>query len=144
MGNAETHRRKTRGLLFHESARKYVMNDIIKKAQQTLESFLECWMTENYREMENHIQLTWMNGRGDKLHEHLQRMFSRRPLAKYEIIESNHTAECRIDFRVNVWMNGSKTPKTIEKAVVICEFGPYEPSLKGDWGVNPVSMLRIR
>jgi len=95
--------------------------------------------------MEKHVQLTWLSGRGNTCHKQLQRSFRRRQLERYEILPGIQPlgTKARVDFQVKVWLKGANDPFLLERAVVICEFGPYMPSIKGDWGVNPVSVLRM-
>jgi hypothetical protein len=30
----------------------------------------------------------------------------------------------------------------LKRAMLICETAPYQPSIEGEWGVNPISLLR--
>jgi hypothetical protein len=139
--NAKPYLRKTRRLLFYESKD----DGMIEKAKQTLTSFLESWKTEDYRDMEKHVQLTWLDGRGNTCHEQLRRLFMHRQLESFEILEGipGLNSNARIDFRVKVQFRGNNVPLILERAVVICEYGPYLPSEKGEWGVNPASVLRM-
>lgn len=86
-------------------------------------------------------QLTWRSRYPDPA-ALLESMFIV-PLSHFELGRSDVISDCCehvwFTFKTGVGLGG---PRVEYWGNVICETGPYQPDPSGDWGVNPVSVLR--
>jgi hypothetical protein len=102
----------------------------------------ESWINKDFEEAEKYIQKTWLS------HSHeneFKNMFGGFELTDFYIYDKETITDCReeVDFRVDVLFKG-KIRSLYGKVNTIRENAPYEPSPDGEWGINPISLLRWR
>lgn len=100
----------------------------------------ECWKNKDFEEAEKYIQKTWLSSSHE---DEFKNMFGGFELVDFYIYGKEVVTDCReeVDFRVDVLIRG-KVKSLYGKVNTICELAPYEPSAEGQWGVNPISLLR--
>ncbi len=105
------------------------------KSKEVLEKFLLDWSELNYDKMYQNCTKTWCLNNSKK---NLKSLLHTR-IKKYKILEVMHLSDVMYDVNVKVRIKGDEK---IIKARLLCEEAPFKPSLDGDLGVNPVSLLR--
>jgi len=111
------------------------MNKEIKKV---IEKFLINWRKKKWAKMVRYTQLTWRSNHENNA-QLLGIWFGLKNLEKWEITKIEFVGDACRDVFINI--DYGKVIKKI-KARVICEIGPYKPSIEGNWGVNPISCLK--
>ena len=104
--------------------------------------FFEGWKNRDFKEVNKYIQKTWLtNSQKDEFEKGLGHL----ELKDYHIYDKEVITDCReeIDFRADILFKG-KIKNMYGKVNVICENAPYQPNPKGEWGINPISLLRWR
>jgi len=109
--------------------------------QETLSKFFSAWQDCHWAEMAEHCQLTWRSHHSDPAHQ-IEVMFAR-PVAGFEIGHSDVISNCceHVWFKLAIG-KGFGAQRLEGWANVICETGAYQPDPTGQWGVNPVSVLK--
>ena len=115
-----------------------------------LMEFLHAWKKGKYKTMATHCQKTWLSDRTDPANA-LNIMFSHVTLETAEILDVEDFKGIKVealgidkgdvicDILISVKVNGIFQ---IRKPRIMRESEAYEPDVEGDWGVNPISMLR--
>jgi hypothetical protein len=100
----------------------------------------ECWQNKDFKEAEKYIQKTWLSNS----HENeFKKMFGWFELTGFYIYDKEIVTDCRHEVRFRVEMIfKNKQITRYGNANTICETGKYAPDPKGQWGVNPISLLR--
>jgi len=109
-----------------------------KKVKKAIEKFLTAWQEKNWAKMVECIQLTWRTFHEDSA-EWLRNWFGLKDLKEWKITGIKFVGEACRDIFVDI--DYGRGVKRI-KARVICEKDAYKPTIKGKWGVNPVSCLK--
>lgn len=109
--------------------------------QETLSKFFSAWKDSQWAEMAEHSQLTWRSHHSDPAHQ-IEGMFAR-PLGGFEVGQSEVISDCceHVSFKLSLG-KGFSGQRIEGWANVIRETGAYEPDPTGQWGVNPVSVLK--
>jgi len=105
--------------------------------EKILNEFMKTWREKDFFKMENYIQKTWLDG--PKTMD-LKEVFGIINVKSWKILKSVKVGQACKDMIVNVIFNKSNKRKL--RIRMICETAPYTPDLAGDWGVNPISVLR--
>lgn len=111
-----------------------------KTSEFTVSKLFECWKNKDFKEAEKYIQKTWLSNS----HENeFEKMFGNLKLTDFYIYDKKIVTDCRheVSFRVNMIFGGKEVTR-YGNANTICETGKYAPNPEGDWGVNPISLLR--
>ena len=116
-----------------------------------LMEFLHAWKKGKYKTMVSHCQKTWLSGKKDPS-QALRLMFEHATLETAEIIDidrninvSNKKLKIKMedglvcDILISLKVN---TITHVRKVRLLKEEDAYDLSENGDWGVNPISMLR--
>lgn len=110
-----------------------------KKIKNVMEKFLINWKKKDWTKMVKYSQLTW-RGYSDENNAHrLEDWFGLKNLTKWEITKIEFVGDACRDVFVDI--NYENRKRKI-RARVVCETEPYKPSIKGKWGVNPISCLK--
>jgi hypothetical protein len=107
-------------------------------ATDTVKSFLRCWSANHFDGADMLLQRTWIERNPGWL-AWMQRIFQYRILTKWEIIKQSRIGDACIDVHVQVTINGKKSQIKIR---VLCETAAYKPDINGQWGINPISILK--
>lgn len=111
-------------------------------ATETVKKFMKAWKDRDWSEMFRYAQKTWQSKEGNNP-PLLMGWFGPRKLIKTEIIGENKISDSCVDITLKIsYLFISNLRKTKIKARVICETEPYKPSKAGEWGVNPIGILR--
>ena len=118
--------------------------------QYRLMEFLHSWKKGKFKKMAFHCQKTWLSDRPDPANA-LNIMYSHASLETAEILDVEDFKGIKVealgidkgevicDILISVKVNGIVQ---VRKPRIIKESEAYEPDIDGDWGVNPISMLR--
>ena len=111
-------------------------------AEFAVSKFFESWVKKDYKNINNYIQKTFLNGH-DKVFNTFEKIFGKVELSGFYIYDKEIVTNCReeVHFRADVLLN-KKIVNMYGRANTICETAPYAPSPTGQWGVNPISILR--
>lgn len=112
-------------------------------AERAFYDFLSAWQKKDWRLMLDNCQLTWVSNKTDAV-DALESMFGFKELQEFTIDQSSCVTPNVVEdisATIKYPMFSEMCVKKI-KARVICEISPYNPSSQGQWGVNPISVLR--
>lgn len=107
-----------------------------KKATQNVKAFMECWKLGDPKDM---LVLCNQTYRVQHTFRNIRSLFQAYPLESYRMGKATKVSEVMYDVTVKVTTSGKET--TI-KARTISELAPWKPSVDGDFGVNPLSIIR--
>lgn len=117
----------------------------MKKAEENVRLFLQAWKQKDWQAMYETCQLTWrsnqLTGEGDPVGLPLVLLFGEFPIEGFEVTPIEQGLPAVFDCTVSVKVRGRWTYPV--KVRSICENRPYLADAKGQWGVNPISALRI-
>lgn len=105
-------------------------------AKKTLELFLEAWKMMDFQKMYDLCQTTW---KAEHTKNDLKKLLPKK-IKSYSILKENVEMSgvvFVIPFKVKVLSKETKLT-----ARILREIGPYKPSQKGSWGINPISLLK--
>jgi len=113
-------------------------------AVDTLTKFMNAWKDSNWSEMFENSQITWRSRGRNKGIDRLKGWFYLKDLTTFKILKTEKISDTCVDvtLRISYLFYISNLKETKIRARVICETEPYHPSKDGEWGVNPVSILR--
>jgi len=108
-----------------------------------LTNFMNAWKANNWSEMLKYTQKTWRSKENNNS-ELLKNWFYLKDLLTFKILKINQISESCVDVLLSIRyvFGDSKLKETKIRARVICEIEPYKPGKDGEWGVNPLSILR--
>lgn len=108
----------------------------------TPEDVINDWLTyakeQNWEAMANIAQITWKSKKGSSAAEEISWNYDFFDIESWKIISTLKKSETF--YTVKVEIQTQLGTKTME-ANVIKERGPYEQSIYGKWGVNPISAM---
>ncbi|MBA7580966.1 hypothetical protein ES708_22865 [subsurface metagenome] len=112
-------------------------------AIETTKKFMNAWKDSNWSEMLKYTQKTWRS-RENNNSEMLKGWFYLKDLLTFKILKINQISESCVDVILGIGyiFGDSKIKETKIRARVICETEPYKPSPTGEWGVNPIGILK--
>lgn len=103
---------------------------------EILKTFLNHWITGEWEDAFKGCQKTWAD---KKSCDDLQSLLPN-DLQSFDIISFTNLGNVRYEIKVKLTFASGNS--SIRVANMICETGPYQPAPYGQWGVNPVSILR--
>lgn len=108
-------------------------------AEETTQTFLQAWKDKDWDKMFELCQKTWTY---TKTKEELQEHFESPDwkLKDFKIVGFTNVANTKQSYIVELSFADGRIER--HTAITICEKAPYSPATYGDWGVNPVSVLR--
>jgi hypothetical protein len=111
-------------------------------AERALAEYVFAWKNQDWSEMVKWSQKTWSDGEPDPAGL-LEAWYDFKTLKGFEIKDVEIVSEVLTDitFVVHYEAIANQISKKQIAARVIRETAPYEPSLQGEWGVNPISAL---
>lgn len=111
-------------------------------AERALAEYVFAWKNQDWSEMVKWSQKTWIDGEPDPAGL-LEAWYDFKTLKGFEIKDVEIVSEVLTDitFVVHYEAIANQISKMRIAARVIRETAPYEPSLQGEWGVNPISAL---
>ena len=111
-----------------------------KTSEYAVSQLFANWVKKDFGKINKYIQKTWLNNEGK---DGFKKMFGMIEATDYYIYDKEIITDCReeVDFRLDIIFRG-KEVSMYGKANTICEIDSYQPSPKGQWGVNPISILR--
>jgi len=112
-------------------------------AIDALTKFMNAWKDSDWLEMLKYTQKTWRSKENNDS-ELLKNWFYLKDLLTFKILKINQISESCVDVLLGIRyiFGDSKMKETKIMARIICETEPYKPSKEGEWGVNPIGMLR--
>jgi hypothetical protein len=116
----------------------------VENGVEKLESFLEAWKNEDWNGMWKNSQKTWRCREGNNA-ERLFDLFGHKKLESYEIIGLDEVSDCCVDIEVSIkYFIEARTKIQVAtiRPRLLNEIKEYTPSIDGEWGVNPISMLK--
>ena len=115
----------------------------MKTPEKVVTDFMKAWRKKDFEKMKRYCQKTWIEESKISLSEMLKSF----ELRSWKILKTVGVGETCRDVNLNLtlerngkWIKMSALCKVTART--ICEVAPYEPDLSGEWGVNPVSLLR--
>lgn len=116
----------------------------MKGAVETLENFMEAWRNEDWHGMWKNSQKTWRS-KVENNAERLFDFFGHKALLEYKITGMNEVSGCCTDVYVEIIYTIGTHPGIqtgLIEARLLKEMKEYQPSVDGEWGVNPISTLK--
>lgn len=120
------------------------INDAQKTAakETTPEDIVNDWLSfakdQNWDAMVNIAQITWKSDKGNSATENISWNYDFFEIKSWKIISSTKKSDTFYTIKVEIQTQlGTKTME----ANVIKERGPYEQSIYGKWGINPISAI---
>ncbi|HUS49105.1 MAG TPA: hypothetical protein VMZ91_03015 [Candidatus Paceibacterota bacterium] len=112
-------------------------------AIDTLTKFMSAWKDSNWSEMLKSTQKTWRSKKNNDS-ELLKNWFYLKDLLTFKVLKIDQISDSCVDVLLSIRyiFGDSKLKETKIRARVICETEPYKPSKTGEWGINPIGMLR--
>ena len=113
-------------------------------ATDTLKNFMNAWKDSNWSKMFENSQITWRIRGRNKGIDLLKGWFYLKDLTTFKILKTEKISDTcvNVTLRISYLYYISNLKEVKIRARVICETEPYKPSKDGEWGVNPVSILR--
>lgn len=118
----------------------------MKNAVEVLEDFMEAWKNEDWNGMWKNSQKTWRSKRENNA-ERLFDLFGHKNLLEYGVVGFNEVSDCCVDVEVKIkYTTDPHDPFSAYEYTIrprlLNEIKEYTPSKEGEWGVNPISMLK--
>jgi len=109
----------------------------------TLKNFMNAWKDSNWSEMLKNTQKTWRSKENNNS-ELLKNWFYLKDLLTFKVLRIEGISDSCVDVLLGISyiFGDSELKETKIMARVICETEPYHPSKDGEWGINPVGILR--
>ena len=105
------------------------------KAKEVITKFLQAWKDNNLTKMYGLTQKTWSSQYSKSV---LKKLFQSR-IKAFKILEIRESTSTVFDVDVTIRVKGQQRKIT---ARLICETTPYTPSIDGEFGVNPISVIK--
>jgi hypothetical protein len=112
--------------------------DTATAVAQACDRYYQAWKSRDFGSMYAATQKTWASKDGNSA-EILEQLHPAH-LTAYQMGTPLPAGECLWQVPVSLVVDGVDRKA---KPTVICEVEPYRPDLRGDWGVNPISALRL-
>ncbi len=114
-----------------------------EKALEKLTEFLTAWKDSNFQAMFDACQETWKyNHQGSGI-VWFENWYGSKTLTYWDIIDSKISGVlCDIELKISYKDFAFKGKYKTITARLVCENAPYKPDITGNWGVNPISVLR--
>jgi len=105
------------------------------KAKEILTNFLDAWVQKNYAKMYELTNITWKQNKDKK---NVQLLLVEE-IKSYKIGNIREYSPTVYDIDIKVIFKGKR--KNLS-ARLICEIAPFSTSVGGEFGVNPISLIR--
>lgn len=112
----------------------------------TIKTFFDRWQKQDYKGMYELTQLTW---KSRNTAENVENLFGGIKLKSYVITaieakDGQPRAKVIAELKLTVDKR-FRDPDAFREVEfnVICESEPYNPTIKGEWGVNPISVWKV-
>jgi hypothetical protein len=107
--------------------------------KESAEVFFQSWKDRKWDKMFEVCQKTWGY---TKTEEDLEEQFSTPEwkIKDYKITGFTNVSNVKRSYTIELTFADGRIER--HAAILICEKAPYSPAAFGDWGVNPVSVLR--
>jgi len=109
-----------------------------KDPKRTLNAFLICWGQKEWSAMFDFTQVTW---KVKNETARLSKMFKDVKLEGYNIVKKTKISDVFYEYQCRLLINGKQF---ITRINCIKESSAYKPDINGEWGINPVSILRLK
>jgi len=106
------------------------------RQEKSLRKFLMLVISGNYEQAFDLCQKTWQDGR--KVDD-LRNIFKDHELTGFKIIGWTRVSNVKSEFKTEIESGGNKHEAVIN---MICESWPHKTEPFGDWGANPVSVMK--
>lgn len=104
-----------------------------------LKEFMEAWLYQDYDKMYTLVNKAWAS---KYTRDFLWEMYSAVIIDDYEItVPPGEVTAALISAEVRIMVN--KLWLNPALVVLVCETEAYKASLHGDWGVNPISTMKL-
>ena len=114
-------------------------NAVSNTPESAVAAFMQAWQAQDWDKMIEACQLTWRASPAGNTETLRLRFGSMVPPASTKIIKINPVGTAVTDVYV-AFDHALPLPGAITMRLrTVCETGPYQPSIDGTWGVNPVS-----
>lgn len=115
------------------------------KEEKALNEFLQAWKNQDWNLMFKRSQITWQKNHPETEGiEFLKCSFGFKDLQEWKIIEKNKISD--VCYKITVEIKYRKPSliyiKRKVKAMLICEIEPYKTGVEGEFGINPISILK--
>ncbi|MDA3918739.1 MAG: hypothetical protein PF690_17455 [Deltaproteobacteria bacterium] len=108
-------------------------------ADQAVNKFFQSWKDQKWEEMFEVCQKTWgYTKTKEDLKEHFESPDWK--LKDFNVAGFTNVSNVKRSFIVELSFADGRIER--HTAIVICESAPYTPAAYGDWGVNPISVLK--
>lgn len=109
----------------------------MKEVNEAVEKFMAAWENQDHNVMHTLCTKTY------KVANTAQQVRSLLPhiIEKHEIGKPKKSTDEVYDVPINIIIKGSAKARKVV-ARVICETAPWKASKDGEWGVNPISVLK--
>ena len=105
------------------------------KAKEVITKFLQAWKDNNLTKMYELTQKTWSS----QYSKSIFKGFFQSRIKDFTITEIRESTPTVFDVGVTIRVKGQQKKIT---ARLICETSPYTPSIEGNFGVNPISVIK--
>ena len=115
------------------------------EAKKVAIKFLHDWKSGKVEDMLDSCQLTWLeNTPFHPLQFMKERFIDALPMQSYVIKNIEAKTDCCVDVTVMINYRVKMNRKRLIVMRLIKELAPFEPSVDGEWGVNPISAIRTK
>lgn len=116
------------------------------KPNTILRKYLKAYIKRDFKSMAKLTQITWASKSANPKEE-IEKMLGNMILIDFEIGDFIYNKkEMAFDIpyiaKFKLDLPGEKIKSYSCSAMIIKETNPYKPNVRGNWGVNPISMLR--
>lgn len=111
------------------------------KAEANIIAFLNSWKSNNFTGMYELTQQTWKFKHSKKQLKKLLTIKGNKPsrLKSFKVTEIREFMPTVYDANIVLMIGGNRKKVT---ARLVCETEPYKPSVDGEFGVNPISLIK--
>ncbi|MEK0336892.1 MAG: hypothetical protein QQN41_05595 [Nitrosopumilus sp.] len=110
--------------------------------EKTPEDIVNDWLSfareKKWQEMAKIAQMTWVSKKGSKAAEEISWNYDFFDIKSWKIISTSRQRDTFYTITVEV---DTQLGKKVMKANVIKEISPYQESVNGKWGINPISAI---
>lgn len=114
----------------------------IGSPERALSEFLLSWKNKDWTRMVKYTQITWRSNEKNPK-EVLDAWFGFKDLIGAKITHKSEGNNVTVDIAAEIYYTiGANVETKKITARIIREKEPYKPSADGDWGINPISILK--
>ena len=105
------------------------------RVKEIIGKFLQAWKDNNHSKM---LELTTETWKDKHTKSTIKGLFQSR-IKSFKITEIRESTTTVFDVDITIRIKGQQRKIT---ARLICEIAPYTPSVDGEFGVNPISLIK--